>query len=109
MYLSIKLMFAEFLIYKSTSLVFIAHRFGSVNKFIYLNFLIYTLKKLLYILKLLQNIDYILHLEQYILEPILNPKVCTSHFSILYCSPASLVTTTLFSVSASLLLFCYIH
>ena len=69
----------------------------------------YTFKKLLYILKLLQNIDYILHLEQYILELILNTTVYTSYLSILYCSPASLVTTTLFSVSASLLLFHYIH
>ena len=61
-------------------------------------------------LQLLQNIDYIPCIVQYILQPILYPVVCTSHSAHLYTasSPCSLlVTTSLFSifVSAFLVIF----
>ena len=39
----------------------------------------YTILKVTFHLQLLQNIGYIPHFVQYILEPILHPTVCTSH------------------------------
>ena len=49
----------------------------------------YTILKVAFHLQLLQNIGYIPHVVQYILEPILHPIVCTSQCptSILPLSP----------------------
>ena len=64
--------------------------------------------KVAFHLQLLHNIGYIPHVVQYILEPILYTTVCTSHSPILLL-PLPPVTTSLFSISVSLLLICYIH
>ena len=66
--------------------------------------------KVTFYLQLLQNIGYIPHIVQYILQPILHPIVCTSHSPTpILPLPLSLITISLFSISVSLLLFCYIH
>ena len=64
------------------------------------NFLLtfYLILKTTFHLQLLQNIGYITHVVQYILELILYPIICPSLLSLL-------VNTSLFSVSVSLLLF----
>ena len=72
--------------------------------------------KVTFHLQLLQNIDCIPHIVQYILEPLLHPRVCTSHSSIptlislhppQTLAPCQLVTTNLFSVYVSLFILCY--
>ena len=69
----------------------------------FFNFYFYTILKVTFYLQLLQNIDYIPCVVQYILEPILYPIVCISP------SLFPLVTTSLFSISVSLFLFCYVN
>ena len=67
--------------------------------------------KVTFHLQLLQNTGYIPRVAQYILEPVLHPIASTSHSRTPALSlPASpLVTTSLFSVSVSLLLFGCVH
>ena len=48
-------------------------KFKSLNYFVF-----YTILKVTFHLQLLQNIGYIPHVVQYILEPILYPIVCIS-------------------------------
>ena len=57
-------------------------------------------------MNILQNLGYIPHVVQYILEPILYPMVCTSHSAtpiLPLVAPQSppLATTSVFSISVS--------
>ena len=51
-------------------------------------------------LELLQNIGYVLHVVQHILEPMLRPGVCSSHFPFPLPLPHPVWYPTLFSTSA---------
>ena len=80
---------------------------GSQSKKNFIQFLNVTFH-----LQLLQNIGYIPHVVQYILEPILHPLVCVSHSPtpILPFPPSTpLVTISWFSMSVSLFLPFYVH
>ena len=62
--------------------------------------------KVTFHLQLLQNIGYIPHVIHYILEPVLHPTVCTAHALTPVAPPPSpLVTSSLFFIFVSLLLF----
>ena len=69
----------------------------------------YTILKVTFHLQSLQNIGYIFHVVQYILEPILHPIVCISNLLNPCVVPYSSLTgnhcCTLFSISVILLLF----
>ena len=72
-------------------------------------FKFYTILKVTFHLQSLQNIGYIFHVVQYILEPILHPTVCISNLLNPCVVPYSSLTgnhcCTLFSISVILLLF----
>ena len=76
-----------------------------IEYFHVIKFLIQFLKVIFH-LQLLQNIGYIPYVVQHSPEPIIHPKVCASN-SLPHVAP--LITFSLFSLSVSLLLFCYIH
>ena len=65
--------------------------------------------KITFHLQILQNIVYMPHGAQYILEPTLHSVVCISQSSAPTWPTPPLVVTGLFTVSAVLLHFCYIH
>lgn len=58
---------------------------------------------------LLQNLGYILHVVHYILKPFLHLDSLCLPFPNPYIVPPQLVISSLFSISVSMLLFCYIH
>ena len=69
-----------------------------------------TILKVTFQLQSLQSIGYTPHVLKYMLEHVSHPFfVPPTPLPQAAPAPSPLVTTSLFSVSASLLLFCYIH